>query len=296
MQTFAPRRTLARPATLEGRGLFTAQPARLTLSPAPAGSGLVFRRTDLPGSPAIPALATHVLPESRRTLLSAVPGDPAAPSVQTVEHILSALAGLGITDAVIDLAGPEVPILDGSALPFVEAIAAAGITDLGRFPGPMLVVRETITLADPKSGVSITAEPTAALGLELFYDLEYPPGSPIPPQSASMLLPLDEPAPDYPSQVALARTFSTLQEAQFARQMGLFAHLSPKDMLVIGPEGPVENAYRLDSEPARHKLLDLLGDLALSGLFTRGIQARITARRTGHAQNHEMARRLMALG
>lgn len=256
----------------------------------------MFRRSDLSGSPVIPALATHVLPESRRTLLSAVPGDPGAPSVQTVEHVLSALAGLGITDALVDLAGPEVPILDGSALAFVEAIVAASVVDLGQFPRPMLIVHETITLADPKSGASITAEPTSALGLELVYELEYPPGSPIPPQSASMLLPLDGPAADYPSQVAPARTFSTLQEAQFARQMGLFAHLSPKDMLVIGPEGPVENVYRLDSEPARHKLLDLLGDLVLSGVLARGIQARVTARRSGHAHNHEMARRLMALG
>jgi len=236
------------------------------------------------------------MPESRRTLLSVRPGDKAAPSVQTVEHVLSALAGLGITDALLELDGPEVPILDGSAGPFVEAILAAGVVDLGPVGMPAVSILEPISLIDPASGTGIIAGPSARPGLELVYELEYPPGSPIPPQSASMHLPAGGPSAEYAAWVAPARTFSTLQEAQMARQMGLFAHLSPKDMLVIGPEGPVENAYRLENEPARHKLLDLLGDLSLCGLLARGLNGKVTARRTGHAQNHEMARRLVALG
>jgi UDP-3-O-acyl-N-acetylglucosamine deacetylase len=287
---------LATSASLEGRGLFTAQPARLLLHPAPPDSGIVFQRTDLPGSPAIPALATHVIPESRRTLVSANPADRGAASVQTVEHLMSALAGLGVTDARLELDGPEVPIADGSARPFVDTIRQAGVVESGVVKRPSVVVTSRIELSDPKHGASIIAEPTPWPGLELEYHLEYPPGSPIPPQSAAIRLPLATPASDYAQAVALARTFSTLQEAQMARQMGLFGHVSPRDMLVIGPDGPIENAYRIDAEPARHKLLDLLGDLALSGLLGRGIQGRVVARRTGHAHNHEMARRLMTLG
>jgi UDP-3-O-acyl-N-acetylglucosamine deacetylase len=330
--------TLASPATHSGIGLFTAAPVRLTIHPAPAGKGLAFRRTDLSG-PArdqlIPALATHIIPESRRTVLAADPeatramiaaAGPAVaaslPTVQTVEHLLSALAGLGVTDAIIDLDGPEIPIADGSAFPFVEAILSAGLTSsphhpLTSSPAHPIILTEPIRLADngsliealPLCPTELAAAKVGAGPATYFsYHLDYS-NFPIaalapiacrrvPPQNALFSLPFNATTAtrnEYARQVAPARTFCLAEEAHAMRQAGLFTHLTPRDMLVIGDEGPIENKYRFDhppNEPARHKLLDLIGDLALAG---RPVFGRIVATRSGHAQNHEMARRLMAL-
>ncbi len=286
----ARRRTLARDsATVSGVGLFSAKPATLTFRPAPIDAGLVFRRVDLPATPRMPVRADHVLPQDRRTVLVATPGDAKGPGVQTVEHVLSALAALRITDVFIDVHGPEAPIDDGSALAFVRALLGAGFRDLGE-PVRPLVIAEPITL--DFAGSRVVAEPLDRPATEYVYTLEYPPGGPIPTQSASIEIPLALRAgaeSDYVQAIAPARTFSTVQEAQAARQLGLFAHLTPKDMLVIGPDGPIENSYRFPNEPARHKLLDLIGDLALAGV---PIQGRIVATRTGHAQNQALASRL----
>lgn len=288
-----PRRTLRSVARFEGVTLFTGVRAALAVHPAAAHHGLRFRRADLPGSPAIPATHAHVVPESRRTVLSADPADPKAPTVQTVEHLLSALAGLGITDALVELHGPEVPIADGSAAPFVDALTAAGVAEFARADARVATVAEPIVLDDAKTRIeALPLAPGDEPGLHLTYRLDYGPGAPIPAQEASLVLPLGAPARGYAAGVAPARTFCLAQEAQAMRQMGLFTHLSPRDMLVIGPEGPVDNAYRFPDEPARHKLLDLLGDLALSGVPVSG---RVVATRTGHAHNHAMAKRLAAL-
>jgi UDP-3-O-acyl N-acetylglucosamine deacetylase len=286
-------RTLSRPASFSGITLFTGVSTSITIHPSHDGSGIRFRRTDLPGAPIIPATVAHVVPESRRTVLSANPSDKSAPTVQTTEHLMSALAGLGISDALIDLAGPELPIGDGSARLFVEALLAAGLVPTSSTHAPPAVVTEPITLNDGASRIEARPRPSSARpGLDLTYILEYPAGAPIPAQSASMFIPLDAPAQGYAAEVAPARTFCLAQEAQAMRQMGLFAHLTPREMLVIGPGGPIDNTYRFDNEPARHKLLDLLGDLALAA---RPINASITATRTGHAHNHAMARALAAL-
>ncbi len=289
-----PRRTLARPCSFSGITLFTGASTTITIHPAADSAGIRFRRVDLPNHPTIPATVAHVVPESRRTVLSALPGDKSAPSVQTIEHLMSALAGLGITDAIIDLAGPEVPIADGSSLPLVQAIQAAGVViEPNSAAASVAVVSTPIIIDDGKTRIeALPPLPTARPGLELTYILEYPPGAPIPAQSASIFIPLGLPAPDYATHVAPARTFCLAAEAQQMRAMGLFTHLTPREMLVIGDRGPIDNAYRFDNEPALHKLLDLLGDLALAA---RPIHARITATRTGHAHNHAMARSLAAL-
>jgi UDP-3-O-acyl N-acetylglucosamine deacetylase len=291
--TLVARRTLAKPASVSGFTLFTGKEASITIRPSPGGSGIVFRRIDVPGSKDIPADAAHIVPESRRTVLSARPGDPLAPTVQTVEHVMSALAGLGVTDALVEVTGPEIPIGDGSARPFVEAISGAGLaaptSDGAEEP---VRIEEPVVVGDAAAKIEALPSSTGKIGLELTYRLEYPPGAPIPPQEASIFIPLGEPAAGYGAEVSGARTFCLAQEAEMMRKAGMFAHLSPKDMLVIGPAGPIDNAYRFPNEPARHKLLDLVGDLALCG---RPVIGRIVATRTGHAHNHAMARALGAL-
>lgn len=293
----ATRRTLARTASCRGVSLFLGVPASIEIQPRESG-GIRFQRVDVAGSPEIAALATNVAPENRRTVLAAAPHSPAH-SVQTIEHLMSALAGFGITDALIEVSGPELPIGDGSALPFAQAIQDAGVRELGaagsgREAKP-LIVRQPITIADEKSGAKIEALPHDEPGLRVTYNLVYPPGAPIAPQSATLFVPFGQPVDRYREDVAPARTFSLQQEAEMARKMGLFTHLSPKDMLVIGADGPIDNAYRFANEPARHKLLDALGDLALSGLLARGIQAHVVCTRTGHAHNHAMAKALADL-
>lgn len=295
----APRRTLARTASCRGVSLFLGAPSSIVIKPRESvggGGGIGFRRVDVAGSPEIAALAANVAPENRRTVL-ATPGGAASSGVQTVEHLMSALAGLGITDALVEVSGPELPIGDGSALPFAQAIQEAGVRDLAAAGGQQqpLIIREPISIVDDKSGAKIEALPHDEPGLRMTYNLAYPPGAPIPPQSATLFVPFGQPVDGYIKDVAPARTFSLQQEAEMARAMGLFKHLSPKDMLVIGAQGPIDNAYRFDNEPARHKLLDALGDLALSGLLARGIQAHVVCTRTGHAQNHAMAKALAAL-
>lgn len=327
--------TLAAPVTLSGVGLFTGAPASLTIRPGAPGSGIGFQRTDLGGPErdrVIPALATHVVPESRRTVLAADPigvreamnaGGPGAAgvmaAVQTVEHLLSALAGLGVRDALVEIDGPEVPIGDGSAGPFVEALLPA-LGDAAPAEGATIVVREPVRIVEDGSVVeALPLSPSERAAAEsgagpagfLSYHLDYsnfPIGAlasaacrRVPAQRASIALPLTAAGAgrdEYARSVAPARTFCLAEEAQAMRRAGLFAHLTARDMLVIGDDGPIDNAFRFvgadgrSDEPARHKLLDLVGDLSLAG---RPIVGRIVATRSGHAQNHEMARRLMAL-
>jgi UDP-3-O-acyl N-acetylglucosamine deacetylase len=295
--TLTPRRTLARAAPeVTGIGLFTSAPSRVTIRPS-AGQGgdpggIVFRRTDLGGMPSIPATIDNVVSEQRRTVL-ATPG-PSPVRVETVEHILSALAGLGVTDALIDMDGPEVPIGDGSALPFVEALRAAGVATIAG-PGltPVCITRP-LTVGERGAQVDVLppAPDAPALGCEYVYRLDYGPGSPIPPQEAAFFVPIDAAAGDYATRIAPARTFTTLADATAMRQVGFFTEFTPRDLLVFGPNGPVDNTLRFPDEPARHKVLDMVGDIALCG---RPIVGRIVATRSGHSLNHEVARALASL-
>jgi UDP-3-O-acyl N-acetylglucosamine deacetylase len=280
-----PRRTLIKSATIEGRGLFTGNPASATFLPAPVGTGIVFVRTDLPGNPAVSAALS--------SLATQPPGIPARNTtlrqeqaeILTVEHALSALTGLGITDALIEVQGPELPIGDGSAAIFTAALWAAGLRYAGQDIEPLAITREVrVTGA---GGSHITARPRSHPGCTYTYEIDYGAGRAIPPQSAS----LDTARDGYMKDIAPARTFCTLAEAEAMKKAGLFQHFTPRDMLVVGPRGPIDNAYRFDNEPARHKLLDLIGDLSLIG---RPLQADITAHKSGHALNHEMAKALIA--
>lgn len=277
-------RTLASPtAEIAGRGLFSGKAASLRILPAPPGSCIAFQRADLPTTPVIPADLRALAPSSpaRNTNLAISP----TAIVMTVEHILSALASQGVTDALIELRGPEVPIGDGSSAVFAQALRFAGFTDSPAPNTTPIAPREPITVES--GNARITARPRSAPGVSYTYELDYGPGAPIPPQSATW----SGDAKTYTATIAPARTFCLQAEAEQMRAAGLFKDFSPRDLLVIGPSGPIENSYRFPDEPARHKLLDLIGDLALVG-GGRPIQADITATRAGHALNHQMAKAL----
>ena len=286
------RRTVgAETIAVAGRGLFTGVASSVVFRPRESG-GIVFRRVDLAGTPEVPARVSRVgsdprLPGRNTILVSDPSRAPGAdnPAVVTVEHAMSALAGLGVTDATVDVGGPELPIADGSSRDFVAALSRAGVRDLRGGLEP-IVVRERIAVRDERSGAEIVAEPLDHDGLELSYTLDYSP-APGPP-SRTFAWSWD--ADGYGEDVAPARTFCLEREAVALRAAGLFTWVTPREMLVLNDSGaPVENSLRFADEPARHKLLDLLGDLALAGVPLRG---RFTARRSGHALNAAMARRL----
>lgn len=272
--------TIVRAATVRGLGLFTETNCRVTI--APAESGLTMRRS---GASA-PVTIEHLSAEPVHTAFRSMPPRNTnltlddGSVVFTVEHILSALAGLGVVAAIIEIEGQEMPIGDGSARAFVEAIRSAGLVACASRPS---TPTEGFTVGDP-AGAHIRVTP--AQRSTYIYHLDYGPESPIRPQSASW----DGTAEAYARQVAPARTYCLDSEARAMQSAGLFRSFSPRDMLVIGPEGPIDNALRFDDEPARHKLLDLIGDLALAGLPLPPLA--VEAFGSGHALNHEAARLL----
>lgn len=289
-----PDATPPAPGVVEGPGLFSSQSCRCELRPADPGAGIqwfanghLFTTTleALSPEPAIPLFARV---PGRHTCLRAPPPAPAAPAAWTVEHALSALAGLGLWDARIVLEGPEVPINDGSAGAFVSAARAAQLRPASAEP---LVVRQPVRVCSPDGQAWIEARPVTP-GLTPFwtYTLDFGPGAPLPPQRARWT-PGDADA--YAQEIAPARTFSFAREIEPLRAAGLFTAFSPRDLLVLDDGGvPIENAWRTPDEPARHKLLDLIGDLALLG---RPVHAEIHAHRAGHQLNHALARALAAL-
>lgn len=267
--------TLRSSVSATGIGLFTARWARITLHPAPPSSGILFRRVDLPGAPTVPARIEHAVNTERRTTL-----ELGGARVETTEHVLSALFGMGIGNAIIDLDADEVPMFDGSALPFVEMIERAGV-ERHREHRRMFQVREAFAVEH--GGASIRVNPGGEGGLEVSYAFS---GGADWPSPCDQRVHATLTAEHYARAIAPARTFSSLAEAEAAHAAGLFRHVTPRDMLVIGPDGPVDNTFRFSDEPARHKLLDLVGDLALSGVALVG---RLDAQRSGHALNRALA-------
>jgi UDP-3-O-[3-hydroxymyristoyl] N-acetylglucosamine deacetylase/3-hydroxyacyl-[acyl-carrier-protein] dehydratase len=278
VSTILQQRTVASPTKISGRGLFTGQSVTATIYPADPDSGIFFRRSDLRASDPIPAHVDRVVSRPRRTCLQA--GEAI---VETVEHCLSGLAGLGVDNALIELDGPELPAGDGSAMPFVTAVENAGLVEQDS-PRRPLVVSEPVTIREGEA--MIAAFPNGGAGLDVLYDLDYGPESVLGRQIHAFTL---EPE-SYAAKIAPARTFSTLADAEKLREAGLFKHLTPKEMLVIGEAGPIDNAFRFEDEPVRHKLLDLIGDLSLVG---RPVHGRVVASRSGHHLNQRMARALL---
>ncbi|HEY3244551.1 MAG TPA: UDP-3-O-acyl-N-acetylglucosamine deacetylase [Phycisphaerae bacterium] len=278
-----PQQTIAKPVEMEGRGLFTGQPVRVRLRPAGPGSGITFVRVDQQAPVRIAASVANVSKRARRTSLR-----NGTLAIETVEHCLSACLGLGIDNLEIELAGEELPAGDGSSLPFVEKIKEAGICpqDAPRDP---FVITEEVRVADGDS--ELIALPPLVLeteALEILYDLDYGTSGPIGRQVGCVRV---TPG-DFERSIAPARTFVLKAEAEALRSAGLGTHLNYGDILVFGDEGPIENELRFPDECVRHKMLDLIGDLALLG---QPIIGRIHARKSGHALNHQLVRALLAV-
>jgi len=273
------QRTISREVSLAGPGLFSGESATLTFAPADVGSGVNFLRQQDDRVATIPARVSNVLKRPRRTCLK-----NGTLHVETVEHCLAALAGMGVDNVVVRLAGGttgELPAGDGSSKPFVDVIQDAGIVEQDEPVQPLVIKRPVqVNLGD----TTLAALPGPTDRLEIIYDFEAPP--PLGRQTFSFHLGDD----DFVHQLAPARTFVFDHEADELRSRGMGKHLSAKDLLVIGASGPIDNQFRFPDEYVRHKVLDLIGDLSLVG---RPIRGRLVAHKSGHQLNHLLARKLL---
>jgi UDP-3-O-acyl N-acetylglucosamine deacetylase len=278
----ARQTTLSAPVTIESPTLFTDQRCACTIAPAPADSGVILEYDGDRAEAHIENLSDEPAHDAFRAMkprCSAIRVGSA--SVFTVEHLLSALTGLGIDNAIVSLSTNELPIFDGSSRAFADALRGASIIELNEPTRPVRV-RAPIRVGD--DGAWITIEPSEHPSYE--YTIDYGPGSPVARATVSWGSDPD----DYIERVAPARTFSLEHEVSAMRELGLFTHLSARDMLVLGDGGPIDNELNHEHECALHKLLDLIGDLRLAG---SPLIARVRAHRSGHALAHRSARAII---
>jgi len=291
--------TLGSAASISGTGLHTGAFVHLTLKPAKPGFGFQFQRIDMPGQPVIKADCDLVVETSRGTTLEANGG-----RVSTVEHLLAALVGCGVDNCLIEINGPEVPIIDGSSDPFVEIILEAGVAEQDATKS-WYTIAENISFHDEERRVEITALPSTDYKITTLIDFN----SPVLGTQHAVLKGMK----DFRTEIAPSRTFVFLHELEMLLEHNLIKggdvnnaivvvdkpitdsaklrlrEVFNKDIDIQG-EGFLNNLkLRYPNEPARHKLLDVVGDLALIGY---PVKAHIIAHRPGHAANVEFAKQV----
>jgi UDP-3-O-[3-hydroxymyristoyl] N-acetylglucosamine deacetylase len=265
--------TIASSLEFTGIGLHSGAPVTMRLLPAPAGSGIVFRRTDLDNFE-IPATGRNVAKVSYATSLMRQ-----GVLISTTEHLLSALIGMGVDNVIVELDNLELPILDGSALPYVEAFRDAGIKTQRR-KRECIKVLQPLEVRDGDKFIGLYP----GTGYRIQYRIDFP--SPIGRQETS----IDLAAETYGTFIAPARTFGYKADETKLRDMGLIRGASPENAIVLGPKGPENGPLRFSDEYVRHKVLDLIGDLALAG---RRIEGLVVAERAGHAMHTALVSKLM---
>lgn len=277
------RRTLKAPIGCVGVGLHSGAKVRLCLTPASSGSGIVFRRTDLGVD--IPARFDHVA-DTRLCTVLAENADGSGARIATVEHVMAALAGAGVDDAIVEVDAAEIPVLDGSAANFLFLLDCAGITEGGFYARPAAIeVLRPVRVAEGESFAELAPNDDDALDLVLSIDF---PATAIGRQALSMRL-----SPrNFRAELARARTFTLLDEIEALRRMGLARGGSLDNAVVVdGARVLNPSGLRAPDEFVRHKMLDAVGDLALAGCPING---RFTGHRSGHALNNRLLRALFA--
>jgi UDP-3-O-[3-hydroxymyristoyl] N-acetylglucosamine deacetylase/3-hydroxyacyl-[acyl-carrier-protein] dehydratase len=294
------QRTLKAPITFTGKGLHTGVEVTMTFQPAPDSHGYIFKRTDLPGQPLINALAENVVETSRGTTI-----EENGAKVSTIEHAMASFVGMRIDNVLVELDGPEVPILDGSAKDYVKAIEETGTVEQ-RTDRKYFILKEKLEYYDEERGIHIIAYPDKVQSINVLIDYN---SKVLGNQYASL-----EDVENFHEEIAPCRTFVFLHELEFLvknnlikggdvdnaiiivdrkmeqEELDRLATLFNKPKIKVQPEGILNNVdLRFANEPARHKLLDLVGDLALVG---RWFKAKIIATRPGHQSNNEFARAL----
>lgn len=264
------QRTIKKPVSVSGIGLHTGCEVSLELKPAPSGTGIVFRRVDLQGFE-IEAQRRWV---SRVVLATTLMKKGVM--LSTVEHLLSALYGSGIDNLYIDIDSLEVPILDGSALPFVDMLRAAGVKEQ-EAERELLMVEEAIQLEEEGKYISIEPHPSLRISYEIEFDH---------PAIGSQFLELEMSPENYATEIAVARTFGFFAEVEDLLKKGLIRGGSFDNAVVLGDEGVMNGKLRVWDEFVRHKVLDLIGDISLCGYPLLG---HIKAYKAGHSLHTNLA-------
>lgn len=265
--------TIATRLEFSGIGLHSGAPVTMRLLPAAAGSGIVFRRTDLDNFE-IPATGRNVAKVSYATSLMRQ-----GVLISTTEHLLSALIGMGIDNVIVEVDNLELPILDGSALPYVDAFVQGGIREQRRRREALRIL-QPVEVRDGDKFIGIYP----GSGYRISYMIDFP--SPIGQQKSC----IDLAAETYGTEIAAARTFGYKADEKRLRDMGLIRGASAENAIVLGENGPENGPLRFPDEYVRHKVLDLIGDLALVG---RRIEGQVVAVRAGHAMHTALVARLM---
>ena len=271
------QQTIQNEITMTGKGLMLGEPVTLTLKPAPADSGIVFRRVDIAGAPEVKVCQENwadILP--RCTSLRS--GDT---TVSSVEHILSALGGLGVDNATVDLDASEPPGLDGSALPYVENIQAVGLVQQD-IPRKFIEVREPFALS--VADKQLVLLPADALEVTFVYAH---------PQTKPQTMTLQITPESYASDIAPARSFCFENEIEALQSLGIGKGANYDNVVVINAAGEPSTPLRFEDEFVRHKILDLIGDLYLGGHMPK---AHVLAMRTGHMFHAEFVQALAEAG
>jgi len=270
------QQTLRNQAAFSGIGLHTGKLITLTLRPAEAGTGIVFHRVDLSPAVSIEARAANVV--STRLSTSIGCGDA---SVSTIEHLMAALYGCGIDNAHVDINGPEVPIMDGSAVAFVEGIVKAGAKGSGK-ARKYLVIKKPVSVIEGDKKISIIP----SRHYKISFDMQFAHQA-VRSQTRSLTFTPHA----FASEIASARTFGFLAEVEMLKSHGLALGGSMDNAIVIGDEGVLnEEGLRYPDEFVRHKILDSVGDLALAGHRLIG---HVKATKSGHDLNHKLVTELL---
>jgi UDP-3-O-[3-hydroxymyristoyl] N-acetylglucosamine deacetylase/3-hydroxyacyl-[acyl-carrier-protein] dehydratase len=272
------QRTIARETELRGVGFIFGTDVAMRFRPAGPDQGVVFVRTDLPERPAVRAHIRNVVPRQRRTTIQ-----EGAASVEMIEHVMAALAGLRIDNCTIEISAAETPGCDGSSRAFVDALSEAGSVELDR-ERETLVIDQPLTVREGKA--VLAAHPGGSDGLVLGYHLDYGRTSPIGTQSMF----LDLSPETFREELAPSRTFLLEAEANALRAAGIGERTTASDLLIFGRDGVIDNVLRYPDECVRHKILDMVGDLAL---LEKDISGHVVAHRSGHQLNAALVRKLI---
>jgi UDP-3-O-[3-hydroxymyristoyl] N-acetylglucosamine deacetylase len=272
-QNAHPEQTIRSEIEFRGVGLHSGAEVSMRLVPAPAGSGIVFRRTDLDGFE-IPATGRNVAKVSYATSLMR-----GSVLISTTEHLLSALIGFGVDNVIVEVDNLELPILDGSALPYVEAFQSVGLKQQRRRREYLRILKEVEVR---EGGKFIGVYPGTGYGIDYTIDFPQPIGS--------ARFQGDLESGDYARLIAPARTFGFREDEAKLRDMGLIRGASEACVIILTAQGVQNGPLRFADEFVRHKVLDLIGDLALAG---RRIQGHVVAERAGHAMHTALVQRLI---
>ena len=297
------QKTLKQPAFIKGVGLHTGKQVQIKINPAPANTGIIFKRTDIKGSPTIQAIANNVINTERGTTIK-----ENGASVATIEHLLAALTGMGIDNTIIDIDGPELPILDGSAKYYVDLIESAGIVEL-KEEKEFYYIKEKTVYTDKKNDIEIIAYPDDEFSINLLIDYNS--------RILGNQYAIFDKNVNFKKEIAKCRTFVffhelepllksnlikggdldnaiVIMENQISQsELDRITKIFNKPKIQVKPEGILNNLdLHFPNEPARHKLLDFLGDITLIGHSVKG---KFVVKKPGHKANTEFAKKIIAL-